>query len=293
MDKTSTIILAISLIIIMLGMGLSLRISDFKNVLVYPKAICIGLLNQLVLLPLIGLAIVSLLPMPPEIAVGIMILAACPGGATSNLISYMARADLALSVSLTAVSSICSVFTIPFIVNYALENYIGERNALQLNVLETIAQIAVIILIPIIIGMIVRHYRPAFADKMNRPVRIASGAILAIVVVALLIKERDTVMHSLQQAGLATLALNASTMAIGFASAKLLRLKRDQAVSIAIESGIQNSTLAISIAVVLLGNSSLAIAASVYSLAMYFTAGFVIYYSVKAFKKEQEGQNTG
>lgn len=116
-------------------MGLSLRVSDFKNVLVYPKAICIGLVNQLLILPLVGIAIVSILPMPPEIAVGIMLLAACPGGATSNLISFMARADLALSVSLTAISSICSIITIPFIVNYALKHYMNDNNTLQLNVL--------------------------------------------------------------------------------------------------------------------------------------------------------------
>lgn len=139
--------------------------------------------------------------------------------------------------------------------------------------------------------MIIRRYRSAFADKMNRPVRIASGLILVIVVIALIIKERSTVVDSFQQAGLASLALNSITMIIGFLTAKLFRLKRAQAVSIAIESGIQNSTLAISIAVVLLGNSALAITASVYSLVMYLTAGFVIYYSVKAFKKEDLAQN--
>jgi len=273
-------------------MGLSLRTTDFKNVLLYPKAICIGLLNQLLFLPLVGFTIVTFLPMPPEIAVGILILAACPGGATSNLISFMARADLALSVSLTAVSSICSVFTIPFIVNYALRHYMDEHNMLQLNVLETIAQIAIIILIPIFIGMSIRYYKPIFAEKMNRPVRIASGAILIIVVVTLLIKERDTVASSFEQAGVATLALNTITMAMGFVSAKLLRLKRAQAVSIAIESGIQNSTLAISIAVVLLGNSTLAVAGSVYSLVMYLTAGFVIYFSTKAYRQELKSSSS-
>ena len=147
MDNISTIILAASLFIIMLGMGLSLVIADFKRILIYPKAILVGLTNQLIILPLIGFAIASLFPLRPEIAIGIMILAACPGGATSNLISHLAKGDIALSVTLTAFSSLITIITIPFIVNFSLLYFLSEDQAIQLNVIETIIQILVIIIV--------------------------------------------------------------------------------------------------------------------------------------------------
>ena len=138
MDKASTIVLASSLIIIMLGMGLSLVVDDFKRIIVYPKAIAVGLVNQLILLPLIGFAIVVIFPLAPEIAIGIMILAACPGGPTSNLIAHLAKGDTALSVTLTALSSFVTILTIPFIVNFALEHFLEEGQMIRLDVVDAI-----------------------------------------------------------------------------------------------------------------------------------------------------------
>ncbi|RKN11753.1 bile acid:sodium symporter family protein, partial [Aquimarina sp. BL5] len=145
MDNISTIILAASLFIIMLGMGLSLVIDDFKRILIYPKAILVGLANQLIILPLVGFLLASVLSLEPEIAIGIMILAACPGGATSNLISHLAKGDIALSVTLTAFSSLITIITIPFIVNFSLLYFLSEDQTIQLNVIATIIQILVII----------------------------------------------------------------------------------------------------------------------------------------------------
>lgn len=281
MDSTATIVLAASLIIIMLGMGLSLEVADFKRIIQYPKAIVVGLINQLILLPLIGLAVVLVFPMDPEIAIGVMILAACPGGPTSNLISFMARADLALSVSLTALSSVITILTIPFIVNFALTYFLEEGKMIELNVLETILQIFVIVVVPITIGMLIRRYNPDFASKMSKPVKIGSGIVLALIIAGIAIKERAHMGDYFQQAGLATLVLNVGTMAVGFLTAKLFSLKRQQAFSIAIESGIQNGTLAITIAVVLLNNTAFAIAPAVYSLIMFLTGGIVIYLSLR------------
>ena len=288
MDSTATIVLAASLIIVMLGMGLSLEMADFKRILQYPKAIFIGLVNQLILLPLIGLAVVLVFPMNPEIAIGVMILAACPGGPTSNLISYMAKADLALSVSLTALSSIITILTIPFIVNFALTYFLEAGKMISLNVLETIAQIFVIVVVPITIGMLIRKYKPVFADKMSKPVKIGSGIVLALIIAGIVIKERAHMTEYFQQAGLATLVLNVATMAVGYLSAKLFKLNRPQAFSIAIESGIQNGTLAITIAVVLLHNTSFAVAPAVYSLIMFLTGGVVIYLSLRKSKAIKE-----
>ena len=158
MDKASTIVLMMSLIIIMLGMGLSLVVADFKRIFIYPKAILVGLVNQLIILPLIGFAIVMAFPIAPEIAIGIMILAACPGGPTSNLLAHLAKGDTALSVTLTALSSFITILTIPFIVNFALIRILDEGQVIQLDVLKTIAQIFIIIIIPVAVGMIIRRY---------------------------------------------------------------------------------------------------------------------------------------
>jgi len=159
MDSTSAIILGISLAIIMLGMGLSLVADDFKRIFLQPKAIIIGLVNQLILLPIIAFILVLLIPLQPEIAVGVMILAACPGGPTSNLISHLAKADTALSVTLTALSSFITILTIPFIINFSLEQFLNESNMIQLNILDTFQKILIIIIIPVTIGMIIRKHK--------------------------------------------------------------------------------------------------------------------------------------
>lgn len=284
MDRISTIILASSLIIIMLGMGLSLVIDDFKRILIYPKAILVGLSNQLIILPLIGFVIAIAFPIRPEIAVGIMILAACPGGPTSNLITHLAKGDTALSVTLTAISSFITILTIPFIVNFALIHFLNKGEFIKLDVLETIIRIFVIIVIPVIIGMIVRRYKEGFALKMANPVRRASGIVIALVIIGIFIKERENFVSYFQQAGLVALVLNITTMLVGYYSSKLFRIRNKSAVSISIESGIQNGTLAITIAVVLLGNTEFAIAPAIYSLLMFFTGGVAIYFGLKKAK---------
>lgn len=284
MDKVSTIILALSLIIIMLGMGLSLVLDDFKRIFLYPKAILVGLTNQLIILPLIGFAIASAFPIQPEIAVGIMILAACPGGPTSNLIAHLAKADLALSVSLTALSSLITIITIPFIVNFALLHFLNEGQIIRLNIVETIIQIFAIIVVPVSIGMAIRHKNEKFALKMANPVRKASSIVIALVIIGIVVKEKHNVISYFQQAGIVALVLNVATMAIGYYSSKIFSIKNKRALSISIESGIQNGTLAISIAVVLLGNSALAIAPAIYSLLMFFTGGAIIYFGIKKSK---------
>ena len=281
MDKISTIILALSLIIIMLGMGLSLVVNDFKRVFVYPKAIFVGLVNQLIILPLIGFGLVTVFSAKPEIAIGIMILAACPGGPTSNLISHLAKGDIALSVSLTAISSFVTILTIPFIVNFALVHFLDEGHIVKLDIVQTIIQIFVIVVIPIVIGMTIRRYKEAFAIRMEKPVRTASGIVIALVIIGIVIKERENILSYFEEAGIIALCLNVATMLVGYFSSKLFKIKNRQAISISIESGIQNGTLAISIAVVLLGSTAFSIAPAIYSLLMFFTGGIIIYLSLK------------
>ncbi len=285
MDKASTMFLAASLIIIMLGMGLSLVADDFKRIIVYPKAILVGLVNQLIILPLIGFAIAISFPLTPEIAIGLMILAACPGGPTSNLITHLAKGDTALSVTLTALSSFITILTIPFIINFALIHFLDEGQMIQLDVVETITRVFIIIIIPIIIGMAIRHYREKFALRMANPVRKASGIVIALVIIGIVIKERENMVSYFQQAGIVALILNVATMLVGYYSAKLFRIKDKRAISISIESGIQNGTLAMSIAIVLLGSTELAITPAIYSLLMFFTGGAAVYFGVRRDKK--------
>lgn len=281
MDSISNMILAIALMLVMWGMGLSLVVDDFKRVLRYPKAVIIGLLSQLILLPLIAYGLVILLNVPADIAIGVMILAACPGGATSNLISHLANADTALSVSLTAITSIVTVVTIPLIVNFALESFLDQSHLIHLDFLETIIKIGMIILIPIALGMTVRRVWPLFAHRLGKPVRIASAVILLLIIVGIVIKEKEVLPGYFVDAGIVTLLLNVSTMGVGFGLGRLFKLSAPQAASISIETGIQNGTLALAIAGGLLNNTAFAIAPAVYSLIMFFTAGLIIYWGVQ------------
>ena len=185
-----TIILAISLIIIMFGMGLSLVKDDFIRLFQYPKAIIVGLANQIILLPIIAFVLISLFKVGPDIAIGVMILSACPGGPTSNLITYLAKGDTGLSISLTTLNSLITIFTIPFVVDFALTQFLDAEEMIQINKLKTVIQIFVIVIIPVSLGMVLKHTKPIFADKMNKPVKIASGVVLFLVIFGIGHKEK-------------------------------------------------------------------------------------------------------
>jgi len=273
MDNTGTIILVIALFIIMTGMGLSLTLADFRRVLKFPKAVFLGFLNQIVLLPFIAYVIIAILNVDPNIAMGAIILAACPGGATSNLVTHLAKGDTALSVTLTAVNSIITIITIPLIVNFGLSEYILDASS-QINapIGKIAGSLVVVVAIPLTIGMLINKYSSSFALRMNKPVRIASALILLLVIVGIMIKERSNLVTYFESALLIALALNITTMVVGYFIAKAGKLNFKQSLSIAIESGNQNGTLAIHVAVVSLAMPEFAIVAAVYSLIMYPTA---------------------
>ncbi len=281
MNSTGALIVAISLMIIMFGMGLSLTLNDFKRIAKNPKAVVLGLVNQLLFLPLIGFFLVSALDLKPEIAIGIMILAACPGGATSNVIALLAKGDTALSVTLTAISSIITIITIPFIVQFALLRFLGEGEEVTLDILQMIIQLLMIVIIPVFTGMFVRAKAKNFALKMGTPVRIASVVLLILIITGLLIKEKHNIIPYFKQAGLPTTLLTVISMIVGYVTASIFRLRKPQAISIAVESGIQNSGLAITIAVVTLQNTAFGIAGAIYTLVMYLAAFVIIVYGRK------------
>ena len=273
--------LPFSLAVIMFGMGLSLRVEDFKRILIYPKAVAIGLLNQLVLLPILAFGIVKAFSLPPELAVGLMILAVCPGGATSNLITHLAKGDSALSITLTACSSVITVFTIPFLVNFSIAYFIPGGEAKQLEVVGTVVSVLFITLIPVALGMITLAKAPRLAEKWDQPFRKISIVFFVVIVGAAILKERANLVQYFIEAGPAALALNLSTLALSFLMAKWTGLPFRQGLTIAIESGIQNGTLGITIAATLLVNSVMSIPSAIYSLLMFGTAALVILWGNK------------
>ena len=281
MTSTIGIILALSLMIIMFGMGLSLTITDFKRILTYPKAIFIGLVSQIILLPVIAYLIAVGLNLSPTISVGIMLLAACPGGATSNLLTHLAKGDLALSVSLTAISSVLSIFTIPIIVQFALIEFSNLEQQVFVNSATMIKQLFAIVIIPVSLGMFVNAKFKNFAKKMEQPVKIASAIIFFLVIVGVIFSVRDVFISYLTEVGLPSILLNIITMSVGFTLAVLFKLTKRQAISISIETGIQNATLAITLATITLKNTEYSIVPAIYGLLMFFTGIFVIVFRKK------------
>ena len=276
----TAVFLPLALAFIMLGMGLSLTVKDFKNILLFPKAIIIGLTNQLILLPVLGFALIQLFGLSGAMAVGIMILAACPGGATSNLITHLSKGDIALSISLTAISSFITILTIPLVVNFAI-NFFGEEGSVTLPLLETIIQIMGVTIVPVSIGMILKKRFPKMALKADKPVRIASAIIFAAVLFAAILKERDSIVEYFVLSGPIMLSLNILTLVVGFFLATVFVLPKRQRLTISIESGIQNGTLGIMIAATLLKNSEMTIPIAIYSLIMFMTSAFIIFIANK------------
>ncbi len=273
----TTVFLPLALFIIMMGMGLGLKIVDFKRILIEPKGVILGLVAQLIMLPLVGFLLASLFPLTPELAVGVIILAACPGGATSNVISYLVQGNVALSISLTAISSLITIVSIPLVINLGMQTFLGADTALQLPLLETIIQIAVIILLPISLGMFINHSQPRLAAKLEKTVKWVSLSFLGLIIFGLLLKERANFLPSLMQVGGVTLCLNLITMFLGYAIATMAKLDESSSKTITVEVGIQNGTLAITIASTLLNTPTMAIPAAIYSLLMFVTAaGFAL-----------------
>ncbi len=271
----TTVFLPLALFVIMLGMGLGVTGEDFKRILIQPKAVILGLMAQLILLPAVGFLLASIFPLTPELAVGVMILAACPGGATSNMITYLVRGNVALSITLTATSSLITVFSIPLVVNLAMQHFMGEGAALQLPFWKTMIQIAIITLIPVALGMLLKHYAPRVAANLEKQVKWLSLAFLGLIIFAVVFKERANIATFFLQVGWVTLSLNLLTMLLGFALSILACLDRRDAKAITVEVGIQNGTLAIAVASspTFLNSPTMAIPAAIYALIMLATGG--------------------
>lgn len=286
------VLLPVALGVIMLGLGLSLTLDDFKRVARVPKAVVIGLACQMLILPAACLGIAHLFQLPGELAVGLMLLAASPGGATANLFSHLAHGDVALNITLTAVNSVLALFTLPFIVNFALLHFLGEDKAIPLQ-FDKVIQVFAIVLIPVGIGMLVRAKRPSFAGRMARPVRILSAVFLALVVFAAVVNQIDELATYFAMVGLAALSFNVVSMAVGYGVPRLVKLPEPQAIAIGMEIGIHNGTLAIAIALSpqILNNATMSIPPAVYSLIMFFTAAAFGWWVSRRLRAAQSGRS--
>lgn len=265
------VVLPLSLFIIMLGMGLALKPVDFKMVMLRPKAVALGLVAQMLMLPILAYLIVLAFGMTGAVAVGVMILALCPGGTTSNLYTYLAKGDIALSVTLTSLVSLIAPFTVPLMIVMFMSLLMGQEEYIHLPVIKTIIQLVVITILPISIGMSINHKKPEWSKKADKPVKIFSILFLFFIVALIVFENLHNMAEYFAKAGLAAIILNIASMVLGYVLAKVAQLNEAQSKAIGIEVGFQNGTLAIVIALTLLENTEMAIAATCYSLSMFLT----------------------
>jgi len=262
----------------MLGLGLSLTPADFARVLKQPKAVIVALLCQLILLPAICFALVLMFSLPPVLAVGMMMLAASPGGTTANLYSHLFRGDIALNISLTAVNSVIAVITLPVITNFAIWYFEPFDDTLGLQWSKAV-EVFAIVLLPVALGMAIRHFWPAFARGMDKPVRIASVIILVVVIAGAVASNWQLLIDNVAQLALITVLFCLVSLTVGYFVPRMLKIGTRQAIASSFEIGIHNATLAIVIAQSVLGSMELSLPAAVYGVLMFFVAfgfGFLI-----------------
>jgi bile acid:Na+ symporter, BASS family len=270
-----TVALPAALAVIMFGLGLSLTVDDFVRVTRRPRAAVVALGLQLLVLPALCFGLVTAVGLEPVLAVGMVLLAASPGGTTANLFSHLFRGDVALNVSLTAVNSLLAVVTLPLVTNLAVTVFDPPgAGSIGLQFGKTV-QVFAIVLLPVALGMLVRRSARAFADRADRPVRVLSAVVLALVIAGTVVAEREDVAGYLREVGLVALAFCALSLLIGFAVPRALGVGHRQAVACAFEIGVHNSTLAIAVAISVLGSVELAVPAAVYGVLMFPVAALL------------------
>ena len=278
MNFVTDVILPLALAFIMFTLGLGLSISDFSNVFKKPKNFLIGLISQLIFLPIVGLILVIVWPLPIEIAIGVMLIAAAPGGVTSNILTFFARGDVALSVSLTAVMSLLSAISVPIVLAISI-GLIGDSSLPESISLSGIAlSMFLIVTLPVLLGMGVRSFLNSLTLKIEKSARFISTLLFVLVLLGAILAERENVISYFAQTGLVVLALNILMMLIAFYWSGFFGTGISQKKAIAIECGLQNGTLAIFVGTTVFGGGLYIIPAATYSLIMYLTSLLFIYF---------------
>ena len=260
-----------ALALIMFGLGLSLTLGDFRRLLGHPKAVVVALALQALVLPAICYGLIVLLGVPPVYAVGLMLLAASPGGVSANLFSHLFGGNVAMNISLTAINTLLSIVSLPLIANYAIDTFSKSGQVVPMQTGKVIEVIG-IVLIPVAVGMLVKRGAPGFAARMDKPMKRFSMVVLALLAIIAFAKEWNALTSSFATIGVAVIAFNILSLGLGYYVPRLLGMDKANAVAIGYEIGIHNSTLAIFVAVSVLGDFQLMVPAAIYSISMYVFA---------------------
>ena len=276
MGLISSVFLPLAIAFIMFSLGLNLRISDFTRIFTQPKDLIIGLFSQIIILPIVAFILIIFYPnLPVELAVGVMILAAVPGGATSNFFTSLAKGDVALSISLTALTSLICIITIPFIAVYSYSYFVGTK--IDVSILQKSLELFAIVTVPTILGMLVNSFFNSFALNFESKAKVISIVLLALVIIGAIIKYQSDVMSYFKQAGLITLILNILMMIIAFYIGKFFASSIKKAKTFVFELGLQNGSVAIFVADSIFGGGPFIIPAATYSLIMFLTSIIFVY----------------
>jgi bile acid:Na+ symporter, BASS family len=271
----ATTLLPLALFVIMTGLGLSLTVADFRRVAQYPRGVVIGLANLLLMSPLLAFLSALIFGLGPELAVGMVLLGAAPGGTTANLLTHLARGDVALSVTMTAISSLAAVVTTPIFLALATSHFLGQEGGADLQMGRIVLRILLITLVPLALGMTVRHWAPGLAQRAEPWVKRAALAFFVLVVIGAMYEARNEALGMLFAVGAATLALNLSAMTISWFIARRAKLDLRQSTAIAIELGVHNTTLTMAVGAMIA--PVYMIPGAVYGIQMIITAGLFVW----------------
>ena len=264
--------LPFSLAFIMFSVGLELRTIDFMRIATQPKGFIIGMISQILLLPMVAFSLLHVWLLEPALAVGIMIIAACPGGVTSNLLTYLARGDTALSISLTAIISLLTVFTLPLIVGFSIDYFMDGAIAPKISIGKTTLGVFAITTVPVIMGMLVKRTKPGLAESFERYAKFVASLLFVVIIIGAILAEKENIFEYFKQAGFVTLVLNLVMMVLANFLSRRSGLRERQHIAITLECGLQNGTLAIFVAATLIGNKTMMVPGGIYSLIMFVSA---------------------
>ncbi len=263
------VVLPAALFIIMLGMGMTLRPADFGRVFTLPRAVLVGLTGQMLFVPLLAFGVVTLFQLPPELAVGLMVLSFAPGGATSNMMTFLSRGDVALSITLTAFASVITPFTMPLLTQLSLDHWMGSSQPIELPIAQTMLRLFVITVVPVSIGMWLHGKKPELSQKLAKVVKPLSIGFLAMVIIGIVVKHWTQMPEFLAAVGWPVIVLNSLALGLGYLFARVNGLNVPQQLTIGIEVGVQNGGTALLVTGAILGNSVMSVPPVIYGILMW------------------------